>query len=417
MKLDPVVSQLAKALAGSPLKRDSQSAARLQARQNIEAFRLRHLSAVCRVLEISIDSVEGFAPCTPLQEGIISRSLSSNTPLYFENFTFELAPETDIAQLKSAWTKVVDSTQILRTRFCPTVDGYAQVVCKNIELSWHEKYFVAEEKLDAFKAHRYDRWWNENRELNGRMFEILILRCGTRNSMYLHIFHALYDGLSLPLILEKVSLVYHCAANVKYGPPFMEALPFGPLCEVEGAREFWAQSLKSVISQPKLALTGSDSRGTSSATSEIPLLSINEIRRYHNTTHQSLIQAAWIMILRKNFPLQNTFGMIVSGRAIDFEDIELVMGPLFNTIPFCPKIEGCKSWSDVIERCHEFNVTALPFQHCSLREITKWCQRSSENPIVETLFMFQQKISGSYIDSDKLWRQVETAPHADVSKA
>lgn len=410
---DPIIGQLSKALAESP-RLDMQFSAHVLARQNIEAFRLRHFATVCQALRLSGDNVEGFAPCTPLQEGIISRSLSSDTSLYFEKFCFELSPETDINRLKFAWTKVMSSIQVLRTRFYPTVDGYAQIVLKAFQLPWNEEEFVAEDGIENLKSRRYNSWLAENRELGGRLFEIQILRSKTRKLMCLNIFHALYDGLSLSMILEKTFLEYSRVPNITYGPPFLETLAFGPLCQVEGAKDFWTSRLRGLAYERLQFSTEAQSRSTSSVTLDIPLFSINDVRRRHDTTHQSLIQAAWTVILQKYFPSQTVFGMVVSGRSIDFEAIDQTIGPLFNTIPFIPQIEGCKSWQDVIRRCHEFNTAVLPYQHCSLRDITKWCRRSSEKPLFESLFVFQKDLVDDSL-RNQCWTQVETASQADVS--
>ena len=293
-----MVGQLFNILTGSPQRRNALASAQLLARQNIEAFRCLHLSTVCRDLELEGDEVEALALCTPLQEGIISRSLSSDTPLYFEEFCFELLPDTKINQLRFAWTKVMASTQVLRTRFCPTRDGHAQIVFKNMRLPWNEEHFTTEEELEKSKYRHYKNWYSENHELRGRLYEILILHSGTKTLMCLHIFHALYDGLSLPMIFQKVMLEYSQAPNVTYGPPFLETLIFGPLCEVEGAREFWFQRLGGLTYQPLRSPTTLSLQVTSSATLEISHISINDVRRRHNTTHQSLIQAAWVTVLQ-----------------------------------------------------------------------------------------------------------------------
>lgn len=413
MILDPIIGQLAKILAGSAQKRDAQSSAQLLARQNIEAFRCRHMALVCRALRLSVDDVEDFAPCTPLQEGIISRSLSSDMPLYFEEFCFDLLPETDIVRLKHAWTKVVASTQILRTRFYPTLDGYGQIALKTSQLPWNEE-FMAEDETEKSRSRRYNAWFGENRELGGRMFEIHILCSKTRKQMCLNIFHALYDGMSLPLILEKVSLEYTQVPNIIYGPPFLETLACGPLCQVEGARDFWTNRLGGLTYKRLQSSTETHARATSSATLETSLFSIGEVRRRHSTTHQSLIQAAWTVILRRYFPSQMAFGVVVSGRSVDVEAIGQTIGPLFNTIPFFPRIEGSESWQGVIRSCHEFNAAVLPYQHSSLRDITKWCQRSSESPLFESLFVFQKDLVDESL-CNQLWAQVETASKADVS--
>lgn len=419
---NPIVGQLCKILTAGPSQQPSNNdiQAQLAARQKIEAFRFRHLATVLRALGLSsIDQVETLAPCTPLQEGIISRSLASEKPLYFEEFCFELSPGTDVDRLRNAWAEVVASVPMLRTEFCPTVDGYAQVVRqRGMPFPWEEKEFDSEDGLNQYKVRKHQEWWAKNHSqmlLGGRVFELLLLQSKEKRVVVLHIFHALYDGVSLPLMLEKVKLEYYRTENVKYGPSFLEILPYSPLCEFKGAREFWIERLSGLAYHPLISLSSKSSSsppaGPSYITMVINSLSVDEVRRSHNTTHQSLIQAAWIMVLQKYFPSETSFGVVVSGRSIDFVEAAKVLGPLFNTIPFYPKLDGCSSWSDVIRTCHDFNAAVLPYQNSSLRDISKWCQRSPENPLFETLFVFQrEELFNNSRNQPELWTQMETIP-------
>lgn len=418
----PIVGQLCKILTAGASQQPSSRDIHAQklAHQKIEAFRFRHLATVLRALGLSsMDHVEALAPCTPLQEGIISRSLASEKPLYFEEFSFDLFPGTDVDRLRNAWAEVVASIQILRTEFCPTVDGYAQVVRqRGMPFPWEEKEFDSEAGLNQHKVRSLQEWWAKNHNrmlLGGRAFELLLLQSKEKRVMVLHIFHALYDGVSLPMMLEKVKLEYYRQENVKYGPSFLEILPYSPLCELKGAREFWIERLSGLEYNPLISLSSKSSssplEGLSYTTIVINSLSVDEVRRRHNTTHQSLVQAAWIMVLQKYFPSETSFGVVVSGRSIDFEEAAKVLGPLFNTIPFYPKLDGCSSWSDVIRTCHDFNTAVLPYQNSSLRDISKWCQRSPENPLFETLFVFQrEELFNNSRNQPELWTQMETTP-------
>lgn len=395
--------------------RDSKASARLLANQNIQAFHSRHLSTVCRLLNIQPDGIKAIAPCTPLQQGIISRSLNSTAGLYFEEFCYQLVATTDLTRLKQAWMNVFASTDALRIRFCPTVDGHAQVVCHNQDVSWYGKVFKTEEELQAYKRETFIDWCHANPELNDRLLEICVLQTPIKTLMYLRIFHALYDGMSLPMILQDVFLEYTQVSNVKPRPSFIQALAVGPLCEVSGAREFWSRRFLDFSYQSELPVHRSRSSGTTFATLKVSDLKLSDARRRHNTTHQSLVQAAWLLVLRKFFPSEIVFGMVVSGRSLDYEGIDRVIGPLFNTIPFHIDIADCRSWDDIIGSCHEVNTAVIPYQHSSLRDIMRWCQRSPKHSLFETLFVFQKDATSNSETACPLWIQVETAPQADVS--
>ena len=417
MVLVPNVGQLCDFLAKPLPKQNSEASARLLAKQNIQAFQSRHSSTVCRLLQMQPDGIEAIAPCTPLQQGIISRALNRGAGLYFEEFGYQLLETTDLKRFKDAWINVIASTDVLRIRFCPTVDGHAQVVCKVQKFSWFEKGFETEEELQACRYETFTDWCHENSELNDRLFEICVLYTPVKKLLYLRIFHALYDGLSLPMILQAVVLGYTQVPSIKPRPSFVEALAVGPLCEVEGAREFWSERFSKFPYLSDLPLQGSRPPATTFATLDISHLKLDDARRRHNTTHQSLIQAAWVLVLRRFFPSEISFGLVVAGRSIDYDNIDQVIGPLFNTIPFYIDIGNVRSWADIIESCHDFNTAAIPYQHSSLRDIMRWCQRSPKQSLFETLFVFQREAITNPTTAYPLCEQLDTSPQADVSSS
>lgn len=361
------------------------------------------------------DDIEVVAPCTPLQQGIISRSMNSSVGLYYEEFCYQLSATTDLRRLRNAWINVVAMTDVLRIRFCPTIDGHAQVVCKVQDIPWFEKGFETEEDLQAYRYETFAAWCHANSELHERLFEICVLYTPVKTLLYLRIFHALYDGMSLPMILEAVDQEYTQNPRIKPRPSFIHALASGPLCEVEGARDFWSQRFMKFPYQSDLSLHESRSPATTFATLDVSHLKLDEARRYYNTTHQSLIQAAWLLVLGRFFQSEIGFGMVVAGRSLDCDDIDQVIGPLFNTIPFYVNVENIKSWDDIIGSCHDFNTAAIPYQHSSLRDIMKWCQRLPGQSLFETLFVFQREAISSPTTADPLWKQIDTTPQADVS--
>lgn len=417
MILAPIVGQLCDILTKPLPIQHSEASARLLAKQNIQAFQSRHFSTVCRLLNILPDDVEAIAPCTPLQQGIISRSLNSSDGLYFEEFCYHLSATTDLRRLRDAWVNVVASTDVLRIRFCPTTDGHAQVMCKSQNTPWFEKGFETEEELEACRHETFSNWYLANSEVNDRLFEICILYTPVKTFLFLRIFHALYDGMSLPMILQAVVLNYTQVPNLKSRPSFFEVLSVGPLCEVEGAKDFWSRRFMKCSYQSQLALHGSRSTATTFAMLDVSHLKLDETRRHHNTTHQSLIQAAWILVLRRFFPSEIGFGMVVAGRSIDYEGINQVIGPLFNTIPFHIDVKNAKSWGDIIGSCHGFNAAALPYQHSSLRDITRWCQKLPGQSLFETLFVFQREAASNPMTAYPFCRQIHTTPQADVSSS
>jgi amino acid adenylation domain-containing protein len=395
------ISKLTKSLATSIDQSDNEVA---DARQNISACQHRHLGTVTRVLRCKPDEIEVIAPCTALQQGIISRSLASESSLYFNTFRYS-AGGVDLAKLESAFNQALERTQILRTFFIETNDGYVQAVKKSGYLPWWTLEVFDLATVDSVFTKRKEKWRSYNTTHLTVPFEVVVIRAGSEVFLSVDMHHALYDGISFELMMNNVFKLYKFE-EADFGKPFVDCLPFGPLRNVQGAKEFWLDHLSNI--QPTLMSSLSDkesSQDTLCVASLKVLKQADELRRSLGVTIQALVQACWIVTLRKYH--QGAVGTVVSGRSIDFDGIEKVIGPLFNTIPFYLRCEAGDSWQTLVQRCHGFNTAALIYQHTPLRDISKWCNRGRAGPLFDTLFVFQGASEPSSTDISIL------TPHED----
>ncbi|CAG8955860.1 hypothetical protein HYFRA_00008709 [Hymenoscyphus fraxineus] len=370
--------------------------------QKIAAFEQKHVATVCLELGIEATEVECVMPCTPVQEGMIYRFLESDFPLYFNGFSFRIEEGIDFERLLGAWKRVVDKVQVLRTKFVPTDDGFAQVVFKSVGVSWSEAPidYSAMEKLTALRS-PYTLRTEKNSQ--GVVMKI-------------QIFHGLYDGISLTKLLQKVVEEFKGSTSVDYGPSFQSSLPYGPLSRVDGAQKFWVDHLKDWSYKPIPAIL--DSQKDVIATLKLTNLSgLEQFRKSLAVTPQALVQAAWLSVLQTISSTRITLGLVISGRSIDFEDAENVIGPLFNTVPIHCDISTSQNFKDLILRCHETNMRMQNFTHTPLKDIQKWSGAKTRQPLFESLFVFQREREEEINFADGVWREEEDKLVADYKIA
>ncbi|KFY49777.1 hypothetical protein V496_09839 [Pseudogymnoascus sp. VKM F-4515 (FW-2607)] len=316
------------------------------------------------------------------------------------NFAFELAEGVDVENLRGAWERVVKGLEVLRMGFVFTPDGCAQVVLKQREVPWGvDAEFASMEKGEAL----------------ARPWKVAVTEEGERKVMKLEIFHGLYDGASLPILLRKVEEEYNGVEGVEYGPSFMSVLPHGPLAAVEGAEAFWKGVLETAEFKPLLLLENVQD-GDVSVTRRVPDLGhLEALRQSLGVTYQAILQAAWISAFRTQFPASAapSFGNVISGRAIDFSGAESVVGPLLNTLVFHVNVAESMTWKELVQACHAFNVGAMPFQHSALKDVQKWCGGDGRE-LFDSLFVFQREEEES---QKGLWREVEGEAVADYPLA
>lgn len=383
------IGRLAKALS-SPGSSIEHGGSLISSQQAISATQHRYRRAVAQSLGVDSQDVEELAPCTALQQGMIARYLDSDDGLYFNKFTFELNQAVDVSRLREAWNGVFQNTQILRTAFVNTEDGYVQAVLRKTPLPWHEHNTKDASKLDCLEEAR-QIWLAANRTELRTPFELHMIGTSGKQLLVVNIFHGLYDGSSIELLFEEVRRRYdgEKVDNLRV-PTFHEALPYGPLRVTEGARQFWQNHLTSFAPQSFSPLTEEPIAGTVVVRRELESNSAyGETRRKLKITAQAISQACWIHTLQEYVGVPITTGMVVSGRSVELEHAEHVIGPMFNTIPYSQRTEAGDTWASVISRAHDFNTAALPYQHTPLRDIMKWCKRSPNQPLFDTLFVYQ----------------------------
>jgi amino acid adenylation domain-containing protein len=400
VKSNTTIEKLVVALLSDKTPGHGQENTFVAASQNIVAFSQRHMVNVCRGLGIESADIESIAPCTPVQEGMIYRFLESEHPLYFNKFEFRLREHVDADKLLAAWNRVIERLQILRTKFVATDDGFAQVVSRKLDLSWGNPSldYDTTEKLLALE----------------NPYVIKLASTPSESAMMLHIFHGLYDGNSLTMMFRCVIEEYDGFGQVTYGPLFHSSLAYGPLVTAPGAEAFWKDHLKQWAPHQMPTNTGSEQDVAATNTLR-NMYGFEELRKYLGVTPQAMIQAAWVSVLKTLISPDLTIGMVTSGRAIDFDGTDKVIGPLFNTVPFHVKIDPGMTSSSLISLCHEFNMQMQDFQHTPLKNIQKWSPAKPGQPLFETLFVFQRPEIDEEEFANHLWTQLEDKQVADVS--
>lgn len=411
MKTDPTVAGMASALQTSTSSSASQSNLHRNAKQSIEAFAHKHSHSVIEHIGAVDSDVEQIAPCTPLQEGIIYHFLSSIEPLYCSSFTFALHASTDIEKLRNAWSKAQDQVQMLRARFSPSPDGYAQVILKHDTLPWFDVKATSEKQVESLRKQQVENWISNIEELSTRLWEVGVIQSPDRSVMCLNIFHALYDGNSLGLLLDLVARIYlDQHSTPENAPQFLDVLHLGPLCKDPSEKSFWQEHLANC--RPRsLSKSGQTNGIIESMVQKIKIDTtehLDHLRKSLNVMEQAVLHACWLLTLHEHYAFVPPIGLIASGRTIDVLGISNAIGPLFNTIPSNVQLRGLKSWSEVAQRCHDYQVSTMPFQYTALRDIMKWLGKSPDDRLFESLFVFQREDADIEASTGSLWQPLDS---------
>ena len=383
---NPVIADLASALGkkGSAPQPDTSFKA---AKLTIQACAHRYRGHVCQELGVTSGEIEYIAPCSPLQQGIVSKALTDGSGIYFNSIEMRLDDNASATRLEDAWDKLVASNPILRTAFVNTPNGCVQVALKSKSLT--RKHFTAqshEEVLQVIESTRED-WIDMNRDSIHQPLEVISISRGAERRLIIHAFHAIYDGNSFDLMLRHVSATYFRKVPPPVGPPFLDALAHGPLRSYANSREFWIGHLQSWSFSPTPSLSLSAEALPCSASRDISATMPEKIRKMQNVTLSAVVLGLWLPVLGKYHTGGVTVGVVVSGRSIELPGVESTIGPLFNTLPFFHNLRPGDSWGALMRECHSFNASTSAFQHVPLHAVQKWC--SGGMPLFDSLFSYQ----------------------------
>ncbi|KAJ4288777.1 hypothetical protein N0V88_007313 [Collariella sp. IMI 366227] len=197
----PLITDLANAVNAKSTTANLQVA---REKQLVQACAHRHRTHVCRELEVAPNEIEYIAPCSPLQQGMLSRL--ETEPAYFNTFQFRLAPSLSTDLLHAAFQKAVDTLPILRTKFVGTTDGYVQVALKYDSLPWSDVQLGNGMSTDQVVRETRDAWIARNQGCLASPVEAVLVNGEGSSLLALHIFHGIYDANSFQLILNQPPL-------------------------------------------------------------------------------------------------------------------------------------------------------------------------------------------------------------------
>ncbi|KIK69417.1 hypothetical protein GYMLUDRAFT_152778 [Collybiopsis luxurians FD-317 M1] len=415
----PYIGELAEFLASNPMESTAVVAQR-ELLDIQEALRKEYIHSV--PLLADGDEITALFPATPLQTGMLSQTISSRGRLYMVHHSFELDASISLERLRCAWETVISSTDILRCTFHVCLGGdysWLAAVHSKAPLQWQEHAAPNASflRLMAFQIENEAAIQDEDGFKKPPVSFHLINAPDTR-VLIITMHHCLYDGLSLPYILEDVSAVYFGQELVRR-PQFTDAVPF-VLHSSKDETHFWQKRLYSFIPSPLPVLYPQEDHGNIHLAKQSVELSGNALDtiKEMGVTVQAVALLAWGKTLAAiTGSLDVVFGQVVAGRAIELEDALLVSGPLFNTIPFRFTISDL-SWSNIegAQIQQASNVAAEPHSHAPLRRIlADWrSETMSGDALFNTLFVFQQGNKNSRRSG--LWTRFNISDEASASQ-
>ncbi|MEJ6981954.1 amino acid adenylation domain-containing protein [Pedobacter sp. P351] len=360
-----------------------------------------------------------------LQEGMLFHGLYDEEARAYEvHFNCDLIglnPET----FKKTWSYILRHHSILRSAFY--YDSFStpvQCVYNEVALSVKELDFRDLNERDQAAA--VEKYEAEDRN-TGFDFKkppltrfTLIRLSEDRYRMIWTTHHILFDGWSLPILMEEFLTIYEqLASGIKVKDAeedrYEDYIRYIERVDKEEEEQYWRDYLKGIEHSTLLPFIGTTTERTT-GTGEYRSMSFfldgvttEKIQNYaqkHRVTVNTLMQGVWSYLLHQYTGKSDiVYGVIVSGRPDDLQNVEKRVGMYINTLPLHSRIDLENSIPGWLQQIQEEQVSSRRYQYTPLNYIQRW--NGISGVLFDTLLVFENYPASKLITSKKWCLGVE----------
>ena len=319
--------------------------------------------------QVEKSSVEDVYPCSPLQEGFMALS-AKVSGAYVAQRVVELPDAETTAKLQAAFDRIVSDQPVLRTRIIQVPGrGLMQAVIREPSSSCKN---LTNGDLQTYLAH--DR--EDPMELNKPLSRLAVISQRTSATKLSHYFvwtihHALYDGWSMPLIVNRINEAYQgleTKSPTAYNA-FIKAIVGGG--SSNSSQAYWRRQLRGAIGRqfPVAPVPGYQARAQSLLEHYVPL-SFKSVSS--TTTIANAIRGAWALTAALYASCDDVvFGETLTGRNAAVPGIEDIEGPTITTVPIRIRINKQLTVSEYLRTILTQTGERIPHEHFGLQHIRR----------------------------------------------
>ena len=359
---------------------------------NLDQY-LDELAGHCAV---SKEKVADAYPCSPLQEGLITIS-ASQAGAYVAHNVFRLPESVDVGQFQAAWQIAVEEMDILRTRIVHTsLDTFVQVVLSSEAIDWRYAKSTKEASDTA-----------QLPEHNGGPLARFTIVTGVDRYFVWSIHHAIYDGWSMPRMLQRVEDIYCQCSPQPVQTPYARYISYLLHSDKEASHRFWQDkfhNLQSYHFPPALRSSASKQEVDFKTLSHV--VQIPHKPKIMGVTLPTLIRGAWAILLSAHTGGSEdvVFGESLTGRDLPLDGIIDMLGPTLTTVPTRISVRRELTVAEFLRDVHQKAAEVIPNQHVGLQNIKRLSAETALACDFRNLLVIQTTAKEDDVEESKFWQ-------------
>ena len=351
-------------------------------------------------------NVEDLYELSPLQQGMLFHFLAApSSDVYLIRLVCSLRGPLDVAAFERAWQMVVDRNPSLRTSFhWEAISKPLQIVHRRqpspIELhDWRDvperaarlaDYLAA----DAARGIRLDE---------APLTRLALVRTADDRWQLIWSFpHILLEGWSAARVLNELFSVYQALRGNQTVPApsvprYRDYIAWLQKRDAGRAEAYWRPALSGFAAPTPLTVDrpvdGEQPEQYSRSKRRLsPQLSasLQSFARERRLTLNTVFQGAWAVLLSLYSGERDVvFGTVVSGREVEFPDIQSLIGLCVNTLPTRVRLSPEQPIEAWLQRLQVSQAAMREFEYTALIDVQRWSDVPRGTPLFESIFVFE----------------------------
>ncbi|MFJ9343323.1 amino acid adenylation domain-containing protein [Streptomyces sp. NPDC101733] len=326
-------------------------------------------------------------PITPLQEGFLFHALltgddGDEPDVYTTQLALDLDGPLDADALRAAAERLMARQPALRVGFRHDTERPVQVVHAKVALPWLSADLGAHEDAEARARElaRGERRRSFDLAAPPLLRVLLIALPGGRHRLVLTAHHILWDGWSVPVLVEELFTLYaerDAASSLPAPPPLRAYLAWLDGRDRVAAESAWRAALAGPVAPTLVAPEVAEEEPREQESVRVEL-SAELTARLHaglrsaGVTLSTAVQAAWALVLARHTGRDDVvFGSTVSGRTPEVPGIERMVGNFINTLPVRVRLDPAEPLGALLARVQEEQAALLPHHHLGLGHVQR----------------------------------------------
>jgi amino acid adenylation domain-containing protein len=345
-------------------------------------------------------------PLTPLQEGMFfNQLLAPQASVDVEQLVLSIAGTVDAGRLRAAWQTASERHAVLRTSFRwasderPIQDVWAAV---SVPFAVEELGTLdAPQRAAAGRAAAAAERRLGVALASAPLQRVRLLRFGDAAAAIVWTFHhAVLDGHAALLVLRDVFDAYAGRALASPGVPFRAHVDWLEGHDAGASEPFWRRYLQSVESrtplpaslQPASPDAPAGEPGVVVRTLDATATSaLAALARANRTTLQTLVQAAWSLLLARHAGTSDVvFGAVRACRGSGVKGSSGIVGLLINTVPLRVRVDEDAPLSVWLEHVREQWQALREVEHTPLRTVASWSPMAAHGALFDSLVVYDR---------------------------